>query len=263
MNHTETALPSISGIALIESDEQAITADILRERAYTEILRQRAVELGLLPDHGRSAWVAPDSETQSIIDQMLEREVPTPESDLEEQQRYYAANRQKYLVNQALHARHILFAVTSGVDVQALAGRAEGILLDLIANRQDATRFAVAASKYSNCPSAQDGGDLGWITAQDCAPELARALFLDASGMLPVGLHPRLMHSRFGLHIVEVLEVKPGTQLTFEQVRDRVAMTLQLQSRCTALRQYMMLLAADFDIRGVDLETADSPLVQG
>lgn len=261
-NQTATERPCINGIALMEPDE-TLDTDTLRERAYAEILRQQAVRTGLLKDHGHSCFMAPDDETQAAIDQMLEREVPMPEAGISEQRRHYEANRQQYIVNQALHARHILFAVTPGIDVQALAARAEEVLLDLIAHRNDPGRFVVCAKDNSNCPSSAQGGDLGWIAASDCAPELARTLFLDAAGMLPVGLHPRLVHSRYGLHIVEVLAIRPGTQLQFDQVKDRVSMALQWQSRSTALRQYMMILVGQSDLRGIELDAADSPLVQG
>ncbi len=262
MNPVTTELPSINGVVLMEPDE-TLNIDTLRERAYAEILRQHAVRTGLIKDHGSSCFMAPDDETQAAIDQMLERDVPTPAAGASEQRRHYEANRQQYIVNQALHARHILFAVTPGIDVQALAAKAEEVLLDLIAHRNDPGRFAVCAKENSNCPSAARGGDLGWITASDCAPELARTFFMDAAGMLPVGLHPRLVHSRYGLHIVEILAIKPGTQLAFEQVKDRVSMALQWQSRSTALRQYMMILVGQSDLRGIELDAADSPLVQG
>jgi len=257
-----TSMPSINNTQLAHPDE-AVSADSLRERAYTELLRQRAVALGLLQDHGMSAFQFPDSQTQDIIEQMLEREVSTPEPDPQEQQRHYAANRHRYVIDQSLHARHILFAVTPGVNVQALANKAEGVLLSLTARDAAPDGFARAAAEYSNCPSSQQGGDLGWITPQECAPELAQAFFWDSAGMMPPGLHPRLVHSRFGLHIVEVLASNQGRQLTFEEVRERVAMTLQVQSRSTALRQYMMILAGEADVRGVEIEGADSPLVQG
>jgi hypothetical protein len=58
-----------------------------------------------------------------------------------------------------------------------------------------------------------------------------------------VGVLPRLVHSRFGLHVVEVLAREPGTQPDFEVVRSAVAQSLRQQSYATALRQYLSLLA--------------------
>jgi len=73
---------------------------------------------------------------------------------------------------------------------------------------------------------------------------------------------PRLVHSRFGLHVVEVLGREAGFAQPFESVHGAVSMTLKQQSFVTALRQYMSLLAADAVIEGLDLESAETPLVQ-
>jgi peptidyl-prolyl cis-trans isomerase C len=70
------------------------------------------------------------------------------------------------------------------------------------------------------------------------------------------------VHSRFGLHVVEVLGREPGTPQAFEAVRGAVAQTLRQQTYVTALRQYLQLLAGQAVIEGVDLDTAATPLVQ-
>jgi peptidyl-prolyl cis-trans isomerase C len=159
-----------------------------------------------------------------------------------------------------VRARHILFAVTQGVDVVALRNRAESTLLDVRCHDGKASQdaFALAARQQSNCPSGAEGGDLGWLGNSDCAPEFAKELF----GHLEVGVLPRLVHSRFGLHVVEVMERDPGRDQPFAAVQGAVAMALQQQAYVTALRQYLSLLAGLAVIEGVDLEAADAPLVQ-
>ena len=81
-------------------------------------------------------------------------------------------------------------------------------------------------------------------------------------GHVEVGVLPRLVHSRFGLHVVEVLEREPGMAQSFESVRGAVTMSLRQQSYVTALRQYLRLLAGAAVVEGVDLDTADTPLIQ-
>jgi peptidyl-prolyl cis-trans isomerase C len=81
-------------------------------------------------------------------------------------------------------------------------------------------------------------------------------------GHLEVGVLPRLVHSRFGLHVVEVLEREPGVAQPFETVRGAVAMALRQQTFVTALRQYLRLLAGEATVEGVELDAADTPLLQ-
>jgi peptidyl-prolyl cis-trans isomerase C len=72
----------------------------------------------------------------------------------------------------------------------------------------------------------------------------------------------RLVHSRFGLHIVEVLERETGAAQSFEAVRGAVATSLRQRACVTALRQYLRLLAGQAAVEGVELDAAATPLVQ-
>lgn len=254
-------IASINGIALHEAGE-VLDEQFLRERACTELLRQQAVSAGLLPQYSGLSAPEPDDETRRAIESLLEAEVHSPEPGAEECRRHYEAHKRRFVVGQALHVRHILFAVTPGVPVNALAQRAEAALLELSRQGVSIDRFAQLATELSNCPSSAQGGDLGWITPQDCAPELAKALFLQNDAIQALGLHPRLVHSRFGLHIVEVLQRQEGRLPEFSELQDQIGARLALQSQATALRQYMQLLVGQAQVEGVELEGADTPLVQ-
>ncbi len=251
----------INGIALHELGQQP-DIHALRELAYSELLRQHAVMKGLLPRHaGLTAPELGEAERQ-IIESMVDEEVQTPQPTEEEGQRYYEAHKQQFLVGQALHVRHILFAVTPGVNVHALTVHAEKALLEL--TRKDAApdRFTELAGELSNCPSSAQGGDLGWIGPDDCAPELANELFHQKHSQWGMGVHPRLMHTRFGFHIIEVLNRRAGKLPAYGEVRERITALLTMQSRARALHQYMSLLVGEALVEGIDLEGADSPLVQ-
>ena len=255
------AIASINGIALHDAGE-VLNEQTLRERACTELLRQQAVRAGLLPRFTGLNAPEPDADVRVAIEALLEAEVHSPEPGPEECRRHYEAHKPRFVVGHALHVRHILFAVTPGVPVNALAQRAEAALLELSRQGVSIDRFAQLASELSNCPSSTQGGDLGWITPQDCAPELAKALFLQNDAIQALGLHPRLVHSRFGLHIVEVLERDPGRLPEFAELQAQIGARLALQSQATALRQYMQLLVGQAQVEGIELEGADTPLVQ-
>ena len=257
----QPTVASINGIALHDVGETP-DPNTLRERAYTELLRQQAVKAGLLPRH--AGLVAPelDDAQRAVIETLLDAAVVSPDPGGTECRRYFDANKGRFIVGQALHVRHILFAVTPGVSVHALSQRAEAALLDLIRKDVPPGRFEALATELSNCPSSAQGGDLGWVTPEDCAPELANELFFQTDSRWGMGVHPRLVHTRFGLHIIEVLGRRKGKLPEFEQVQERIQAQLALQSRSTALRQYMQLLVGQARVEGIELEGADSPLVQ-
>lgn len=251
----------INGVAL-HAPGQRPPEDELRERAYAELLRQHAVAQGLLAPHdGDVAPELTDAERQ-VLEAMVDAEVHSPQPQEDECQRYYQAHTSQFTVGQALHVRHILFAVTPGINVQALAVHAEKALLELTHKATPPARFAQLAAELSNCPTSTQGGDLGWIGPDDCAPELAKELFHQSHHQGSVGIHPMLVHSRFGFHIIEVLERRAGTVPQYAQVQERIARQLAMQSRARALHQYMTLLAGEAELEYLALDAADSPLVQ-
>jgi len=250
---------SINQMPLHGTDETLAT-EALRQRACAELLRQAAQAAGLLDASDIPGTDGIISEAASTaIDALLERELAVPEPSLEACRRHYDAHQAQYRTGERVHARHILFAVTPGTDVVALRNRAETCLLDVRCHDGGgADNFARAARELSNCPSAEHGGDLGWLVPGDCAPEFARELF----GQADVGVLPRLVHSRFGLHVVEVLGREPGVQQAFEAVRGAVTLSLQQKAFVSALQQYLRILAGAARVEGVDLEAVDTPLVQ-
>jgi peptidyl-prolyl cis-trans isomerase C len=259
MNMKSISLPRVNGVPLADAHE-ALAVEELRQRACAELLRQAAMRADLLasddppPSGGVMSEVA-----SAAIEALLDRELALPAPSDEACRRHHAAQRGRYAVGERVQVRHVLFAVTPGVDVNALRQRAEGCLLDVrCASPGGEDRFAAAAATTSNCPSGADGGALGWLTTSDCAPEFAREIF----GKPEVGVLPRLVHSRFGLHVVEVLAREPGVEPEFEAVKAAVAQALRQQTFTTALRQYLQLLAGQAQVEGVDLDAVDRPLVQ-
>ena len=249
----------INGVAL-NAESEVLALEALRQRAYTELLRQAAIRDGLLDSSDAPAVEGVVSEAASqAIDEWLEAELKLPEPSEEACQRHHAAHPARYRSGEQARVRHILFAVTPGTDVVALRNRAETCLLDVRCHDGTATDgFGRSARELSNCPSGEAGGELGWLKPEDCAPEFARELF----GHVEVGVLPRLVHSRFGLHVVEVLEREGGVPQSFESVRGAVAMALRQQAWVTALRQCLQLLAGQAEVEGIDLDAANSPLMQ-
>ncbi|MBF5002772.1 peptidylprolyl isomerase [Diaphorobacter sp. NR2-3-3-1] len=263
MGEGDIALPlsvpvaRVNGVPLYASNESPDT-EALRQRACTELLRQQAQFKGLL-DLSDQPMVqgAISQAAERAIEQLLERDLQLPEPTEEACERYHAAH--PVFLNEQVRLRHVLFAVTPGVDVNALRKRAEACLLELrVAGTQESARFADVARELSNCPSGREGGELGWLSRDDCAPEFASEVFSSAE----VGVLSRLVHSRFGLHVVEVLERKNGQPIAYTDARAGVVRALEQQAWTNAVRQYLQVLAGNAAIEGVQLDAADSPLVQ-
>ncbi|MBX9817025.1 MAG: peptidylprolyl isomerase, partial [Burkholderiaceae bacterium] len=106
---TQTVAPvaSINGISLHAPGEQPDLLT-LQELAYTELLRQQAVKAGLLPrSKGLTAPVLNEAD-RTVLEDMLDAAVSSPQPTEEECQRYYTANKAQFVMGQAVHVRHIL-----------------------------------------------------------------------------------------------------------------------------------------------------------
>jgi peptidyl-prolyl cis-trans isomerase C len=253
------AVARINGVPLHAADEQ-LDDDSLRQRACTELLRQAAIGSSLLSaDDTAHLDGSTSEEASAAIEALLAAQLQIPEPSDEACRRHFEAHPARYRGGDRARVRHVLFAVTPGVDVRRLRDRAEALLLELRCHRDgEADRFAPRAAELSNCPSGAQGGDLGWLRREDCAPEFARELFTGAE----IGVLPRLVHSRFGLHVVEVLAREAGHTPAFEAVRGAVSLALRQRSFVSALRQYLQLLAGAACVEGVALDSAETPLVQ-
>jgi peptidyl-prolyl cis-trans isomerase C len=220
--------------------------------AARELLRQRAVEVGLL---GPLTMEDQEGTVDAAIETLLAREVVTPSPSDEECRRYYEGHRREFQSGDLVHARHILFQITPQVNVPQMRARAEQTLNELLAAPG---RFEALARELSNCPSGQQGGNLGQIGRGDTVPEFEKAVFkFGASGILR-----DIIKTRYGFHIVAVDQSIPGKPLPFEVVREQIAERLRTRVEEKAIRQYVSVLAARAEITVVDLDAANSPLVQ-
>ena len=153
---TPTGFACVNGVALQGADGP-LNAEELRQRACSELLRQAAIAESLLdgtdapPDDGVLSEAASEA-----IEALLEKCVVVPEPSEEACRRHHAAHRSFYSSGERVRARHILFAVTQGVDVSALRQRAEATLLDVRCHDPKAAEdaFAKAARAHRSSPAS-------------------------------------------------------------------------------------------------------------
>jgi peptidyl-prolyl cis-trans isomerase C len=147
----------------------------------------------------------------SLIDTAIR---PTVTVTDEELQQFYADNPQMFQRPEQVHARHILFEVgedATSEDQAAAKERADE------AHRRAAAGedFAELAKELSEGPSAQDGGDLGFFSAERMIPSFAEAAFA-----LEPGEISQPVRTRFGYHVIKVEERREASTQALDEVRD-------------------------------------------
>lgn len=118
------------------------------------------------------------------------------------------------------HARHILLRTSPQLPTDVAVRRLAEYKRDIESGKR---RFADLAREHSEDGSAQQGGDLGWASPGSFVPE-----FEDAMNKLPIGGISDPVVSRFGVHLIQVIE-RRETEVDAKQVREQARNALREQ----------------------------------
>lgn len=213
--------------------------------AVRELLLQRAAALGY------------DRDDEDAIDRVIAAEVALPAPDEASCRRFFDANRSQFRSPTLYEARHILIPAMPEDEEERAAAKqqAETLIARL---QREPELFGQFAREYSACSSKDNGGHLGQFASGTTVPEFET--FLDG---LEIGqLSPVPVPTRYGFHVLQLIQREPGRDLPYDSVQQHVADYLCESVFRTAVRQYIAMLAAEAEISGVALAGADSPLLQ-
>ena len=151
----------------------------------------------------------------------------------------FAAKNRDAFDSSQVRASHILVEIPAGADTAARAGakaKMERIRKELAGG----LAFPEAARKYSDCPSKDEGGDVGWFPRRGKMVEP----FAKAAFALKNGETSGIVETEFGYHLIKVTERKPGQpiklddpetrQQVLEEYGDQLKETIVAQQRKTA-----------------------------
>lgn len=228
----------------------AVQALVVREVLLQAARTKLAAAVQASQDEAADALIE-----DALIERLIEMEVTSPVPTDAECETYYRNNLDQFRNGDLVEASHILFQVTPTVPLDALRLKAQEVLQQALAHPG---QFAELARAYSNCTSSEVGGSLGQLARGQTVPEFERVIF----SLEPGKIAPKLLESRFGLHIVRVERRVEGRALPFDAVREQLARYLAEQVRTRALKQYLKILVGQAHIQGIELEGAQTSLVQ-
>ena len=139
---------------------------------------------------------------------------------------------------------HILIRAKAGEDdIQEVFTRASSIHDELMAGGD----FGELAKEHSDDPgTASDGGDLGWLRAEDL-PEF----FRDVLGGMKPGDISQVLREPNGFRIVKLLEQEEARPFTYEEVRDDLRKGVEEEKLAESYETYVAGLHDEFyvDVR--------------
>lgn len=131
---------------------------------------------------------------------------------------------------QQTRARHILLRPSAQLTAEVAARRLAEFKRQIETGQ---AKFETLAKANSEDGSAEAGGDLGWMGAGGFVPE-----FEEAMNALPLnGISPPVM-SRFGVHLIQVLE-RRMVEVEMKQLRDQARGALREQKYDEAYQEWV------------------------
>ncbi|TKI03467.1 nitrogen fixation protein NifM [Martelella alba] len=166
---------------------------------------------------------------------LIAEQVPPP--DALTVMAWYNKHQQYFMRPEQRLTRHILLTVEQDRDDayrQMLRLRREA------AASSDA--FAQAAQRYSHCPSALEGGRLGWVSRGLLYPELDAALFELGENTLSAPIETAL-----GWHLLRCEGIRPPAPMALDDALPKAREYVWRQQQKQRQRQWLTSLMADAD----------------
>lgn len=216
MAELETLPPQLQWAVYHNKDLRAKFLDnVVKKR----LLVRAAKAKGIKEDQEMKKKIA-QFRDELILDRYLKEELKNIKVTDEEAQKYYQNHKEEFKTEKQVRARHILVKDKA---------QAQKILKEL----QNGGDFSKLAQKYSiDKATAAKGGELGFFTRKDMVKP-----FSDAAFALKPGQLSPVVKTPFGYHIIQVEEVKPAEQKSFNKVKDEIKSQLLQEKRQEAFNR--------------------------
>lgn len=133
----------------------------------------------------------------------------------------YASEQSKYTIPEQRHARHILFKVSPQADEQTVEKKKK-LAEEVLARIRKGEDFATLARQYSEGPTKDSGGDLGFFSQGRMVKPFDEVVF----SMQP-GAVSDPVRTSFGFHIIKLEEIRPARTRSFEEVKGELAKAMK------------------------------------
>ncbi|MGE3261496.1 MAG: peptidylprolyl isomerase [Bacteriovoracia bacterium] len=212
---TDADMKNLVG-AIPEGQKQQINGDAnIKNRMVENLVAEE-----LFVQEGEKTGLAKDKEFQAALERArrqllanryLQKSIMPKITDANVR-KFFDANKLRYNQDE-VHAFHVLLKTEA--EAKEVYSKAKG-----------GEDFEVLAKKYSKDPtSAQNMGDLGFMTRSRMPPQFSEAAFAMKAGEIS-----QPVKTPFGYHIIKMVEKREGKPVKFEDVKEQVRADYQNES---------------------------------
>ena len=172
------------------------------EKSLEEILETQGSSISELKDEVRRTLA---------LSKYLDERVSDDEKSI-----YFEANKSAFN-GEKVKASHVLIDTTK-LKTDAELEKARQKIEEVKKEIDNGADFAEMARKYSTCPSAENGGDIGFFKRKGSLVEE----FAEVAFSMEVGEVSEPVKTQFGYHIIKVTDKEEGKDVSYEDVADMV-----------------------------------------
>lgn len=200
--------------AQLDSEIEKILAD---NQITVEEFKKRVAEMGRDFNEFRNQ-VKSGMQYQKMMDKLAGDSLNISDEDVKS---YFDENAARFDQAEEVKASHILVKFDpEATDEEKAAAKAK---IETIKKKADGGEdFAELAKENSDCPSGQNGGDLGFFTRERMVQPFSEAAFKLNKGQIS-----DVVETQFGYHIILVTDKKEAKKATFDDVKDEIKQQLQ------------------------------------
>lgn len=256
----------LQGQELPDEQKTMIEQNILEQLIVQKLVLEQAFHLNLTPneealneqlesakDHLPDAdmeqlkkLLRDDMLVQQAIQEAVVAKLSVPDEDV---QTYYENNPDQFKESEQVQASHILVLVEPEAE-QAIKDAARQKIDEVLAKARDGEDFAELAQEYSEGPSKDSGGDLGYFSRGQMVPE-----FEDAAFAMEEGEISDVVETQFGYHIIKVTGKKPERQVPLEEVEANIRESLLSEKSNAGITNWIEELRTNATIEKLEPET--------
>lgn len=203
----------------------------LEELIKKELLYQEALKKGLDKEPDYKTRVE-DFKKITLVGKLLEKEIEAKASvTMQDVQNYYNNNKDEFSEIKQIRMSQILV-------------RSDDDALKVLERLKKGESFAnVAKAVSTDTNSAKNGGDLGYMSMQQIAPEIRNSAM-----RLKVGEVSNPIRTPSGIHIIMITDKKLGKLAEFEKVKNIIFQRLTAQKQKETFDNYIENLKKSYKV---------------
>ncbi|MBR4172020.1 MAG: peptidylprolyl isomerase [Kiritimatiellae bacterium] len=215
-----------------EIDEQIeeITEQLGGQEKFDRALAERKTSLADFREQLKRG-----KRVEKLIAKITETAADPTEAEIEA---HFKAHRGEYVKGEQVLAQHILITPDGETQTSKDQARAkiEAIRARIVDGGAD---FSDEAQIHSMCPSASEGGSLGWFSRGMMVPEFDKVAFEMKDGEVS-----DIVETQFGYHIIKKMDHKEESEPSFDEVREQIRDFLRHERRGEIMTAYVEELKA-------------------